>query len=266
MLIDTHCHLTCPELASRAADVIAKAAQAGVGRILLVTIDLPDAEAALPMLERHRQLFWIAAIHPHEAGRTDREDIARLEALLRGEGQAGEFKDRIVAVGEIGLDFHYDFAPRSRQEQVFRWQLELAEKLNLPVVIHARESELRVCDILKEHPRLTGRVVFHCFSGDRSIARRVLDQGGWLSFTGVVTFPTAERIQESARYAPADRILLETDAPYLSPVPMRKVRPNEPALLVHTARFLADLRREEYTRLETTTTANAVRFFGLPEV
>lgn len=152
-----------------------------------------------------------------------------------------------------------------RQEEVFRAQLEAAAELTRSVVIHARESEARVCEVLADFPRLTGRVVFHCFSADVAIARRALDLGCLLSFTGVVTFKKAETIRSSARYVPADRIMIETDAPYLSPEPVRQTRPNEPALLVHTARFLAELRGEDFEALAAATTANAIRFFGLPE-
>jgi TatD DNase family protein len=265
MLIDTHCHLTSPELAPRLASVLAAARAAGVGRIIVVAVNTADARAALNVVKAHAELSFVAGIHPHEAGRCDDEDLAALAELLRGKGAAAGLQERIVGVGEIGLDFHYDFAPRDRQERVFRAQLTLASELARPVVIHARESESRVCDILPEYPGVAERTVFHCFSADVAVARRALDLGCLLSFTGVVTFRKAETIQAVARFVPADRMMLETDAPYLSPEPMRKVRPNEPALLVHTARFLADLRGVALDALAAATTANAVRFFRLPE-
>ncbi len=265
MLTDTHCHLTSPELLPQADAVLARARAAGVGRLVLVATDPRDAEAALALLRRDRQLYLVAGIHPHQAGRATSEDFAAIEQLV-SERAAGDVADRVVGVGETGLDFHYDFAPRDVQERVFRAHLELACRRGRPVVIHARESELRVCEILADYPALRERVVFHCFSADRSVARRVLDLGDYLSFTGVVTFRNADAIRDAARFVPLERIMVETDAPYLSPEPMRKVRPNEPALVVHTARFLADIRGEAFDVFAAATSANAARFFSLSEV
>jgi TatD DNase family protein len=265
MLIDTHCHLTSPELVDRAEDVLARARAAGVGRAILVAVNPGDARAALTLLAGRPELFLVAGVHPHEAGTCSAEVWRELASVLRGQGLDDDLRRRIVGVGETGLDFHYDFAPRARQEEVFEAHLALAVELGLPVVIHARESEPRVCEILARFPHLAGRVVWHCFSGDQALARRVLDLGGFCSFTGVVTFKKADIIREAARFVPLDRIMVETDAPYLSPEPLRKVRPNEPALLVHTARFLAALRGADEREFAAATTANAVRFFGLPE-
>jgi TatD DNase family protein len=265
MLIDTHCHLTFPGLAERAPEVIAQARAAGVERLITVAVDGPDAQAALRLMDGDAGLFLVAGTHPHEAGKCDATALEALKKLLRGDELAPDLRARIVGVGEIGLDLHYNFAPPDRQEDVFRRHLVLAEELGLPVVIHARESEARVCDILDEHPQLTGRVLWHCYSGDTRLTRRILDQGGYCSFTGVVTFKNAGTIRDAARLVPRDRIMIETDAPYLSPEPVRKIRPNEPALLVHTARFLADLRGESFEDFAAATTANAVRFFRLPE-
>lgn len=265
MLIDTHCHLTSPELIDRADATLERAHAAGVEQVILVAVNPADARAALGLMERRPQLCLVAGIHPHEAATCDAETLAALGSVLRGVGLADELKRRIVGVGETGLDWHYDFAPPARQEEIFRAHLGLAAELNLPVVIHAREAEARVCEILADFPQLSGRVVFHCFSAAESIARRALDWGCYCSFTGVATFKNADTIRRSARLVPGDRIMLETDAPYLSPEPMRRVRPNEPAFLVHTARFLADLRGEDLAAFAAATTANAQRFFGLSE-
>lgn len=264
-LIDTHCHLTTPDLRARLADVRQAAQAAGVARMILVATDVADAHEALKLLGDYPEFSLVLGVHPHSAGRCDKTDLAQLAALFKGEGAARGLADRLVGVGETGLDFHYDFAPRPQQERVFYAHLELAQQLDRPIVIHARESEDRVCDILSDFPTLAGRVVFHCFSGDTDLARRVLDLGHYVSFTGVVTFRKSETIQATARYVPADRMMVETDAPYLSPEPVRKVRPCEPALVVHTARYLADLRRVPFATLAATTTANARRFFRLPE-
>jgi TatD DNase family protein len=265
MLIDTHCHLTSAGLVERIDEVLAAARAAGVTRCVLVAVNAADAEAALELMATRPELYLVAGVHPHEAAQCDGEKLARLNAVLGGEGVAADVAARIVGIGETGLDFYYDFAPPARQEEVLEAHLGLAVERGLPVVIHAREAELRVCEIIARFPDLAGRFVFHCFSGDPDVARRILDLGGYCSFTGVVTFRKSQPIQESARFVPADRLMVETDAPYLSPEPMRKIRPNEPALLVHTARFLAELRNEDFAALAATTTANANRFFSLPE-
>ncbi len=265
MLVDTHCHLTTPELHGRLDEVLHNAREAGVRRMILVAQEPTDALHALEIIRDRPYLFLIAGVHPHEAGKCDEDTLGSIASLLRGEGLSEPLRARVVAVGETGLDFHYDFAPPERQEAVLRAQLDLAVEVDKPVVIHARESEHRVCDVLAEYPPLAGRVVFHCFSGDTNLARRALDLGCYLSYTGVVTFKKAASIQASARYTPADRIMVETDAPFLSPEPVRKIRPNEPALLVHTARFLAALRGESYEDFAAASTANAERFFKLGE-
>lgn len=261
-LVDTHCHLTSPELLPDCAAVLRRAADAGVARVITVATSPDDVRRALPLLAEHPQVALAAGIHPHEAGRCTDDDLAAIASLHAGEWK-GVPVDRLVAVGETGLDFHYDFAPPERQEQVFRMHLETALRVGRPVVIHARKSETRVADILLDYPALRDRVVFHCFSGGEELARRVLDQGCWLSFTGVVTFRNADELRAAVRYAPADQILVETDAPYLSPEPVRKVRPCEPAFAAHTARFMAELRRTAWETFAAQTTANAERFFGL---
>ena len=259
MLIDTHCHLTFPELASQTQALIDRAAAQGVGRIITVATTPADADDAVRILKSHENVFMAAGIHPHEAGKCTDGDLAALSATHC------DPHERLVAVGETGLDFHYDFAPRDRQEEVFRFQLDLARDTGRPVVIHARKAEHRVCDILSNYPTLAGRVVFHCFSANSTIADRIVDMGYWLSFTGIVTFPSADELRQAARLVPDDRIMVETDAPYMSPVPVRKIRPNEPAFVAHTARFLAELRGVTYDDFAATTTRNAERFFGLCE-
>lgn len=258
MLIDTHCHLTYDDLAPQVAAVLHRAAAAGVAHCITVATSLPDAARALALSAAHGNVFVCAGIHPHEAARADAEQLAALRELHAASNP------RLVAVGETGLDFHYDFATPQRQEEVFRAQLQLACDVGRPVVIHARKAEQRVCDILREYPPLRERVVFHCFSGDEALARHILDSGFWLSFTGVVTFRNGDAVRAAARLCPPERLMVETDAPYLSPEPVRKIRPCEPAFVAHTARFLAELRGEPFERFAEQTTANAVRFFGLP--
>lgn len=264
MLVDAHCHLTFDELASQVDDVLARACEAGVRRMVTVSTTVSDARAALGLIEPYPQVFLAAGIHPHEAAKTTPDELAALADLHRGDWNDRAAAERLVAVGETGLDFHYDFATPEQQEAVFRRHIELACEVGRPLVIHARQAEQRVCDILAEYPELAGRVVFHCFSGGPELARRALDLGFLLSFTGVITFKNAGDLRESARLAPADRILVETDAPFLAPEPVRKMRQCEPAFVVHTARFLAELRAEPFDVLAAATTANAERFFNLP--
>lgn len=265
MLVDTHCHLTSPELLRQLKAVEERARAAGVSRAITVATRPSDAATALEQLADAAWVFLCAGIHPHEAARIDDADWAALEALHRGDSLPARWRGRLVAVGETGLDFHYDFAPAELQEQVFRRQLELALRVSRPVVIHARKSEDRVCDILAEYPALRGRVVFHCFSGSTAIAERILTQDHWLSFTGVVTFKNADEVRQAARICPSDRILVETDSPFLTPEPRRNVRPNEPAFVELTARYVARLRGVEFADFARLTSQNAERFFGLPE-
>jgi TatD DNase family protein len=264
MLIDTHCHLTHQDLAPQLDNVLARAREAGVHRVITVAEDVDDARASLDLMRGRSQVFLIAGIHPHKAAKATADDLRALRDLHRGQWSGQDPLDRVLAVGETGLDFYYDFATPEQQEALFRSQVELARETGRPVVIHARQAEERVCDILADYPGLADRVVFHCFSGGPELARRVLDTGSLLSFTGVVTFKNAGAIRDSARLAPVDRILIETDAPFLTPEPVRKIRPCEPAFVAHTARFLAELRREPFDVLAAATTANAERFFRCP--
>ncbi|MFH1748399.1 MAG: TatD family hydrolase [Planctomycetota bacterium] len=265
MLIDTHCHLTFGELAPQTTAVLARARQADVRRVINVATSVPEARAGIELLTKHDNVWLVAGIHPHEAAKCTRDELDALAALHRGKWSKDFDIACLVGVGETGLDFHYDFASPGQQEEIFRFQLELALQVERPVVIHARQAEQRVCDILADYPQLAGRVVFHCYSGDVAMTRRVLDLGCWLSFTGVVTFKNAGVIRESARYAPGARIMVETDAPYLSPEPVRRTFPNEPALMVHTAKFLAESRGVAFDKFAEMTTANAIEFFNLPE-
>lgn len=266
MLVDTHCHLTYDELAGQLPAVLERAAANGVTRQITVATQPDDARAALAIAREHPRVFVAAGIHPHEAGKVGDAELSALSDLHRGRWEtAAGMAGRLVAVGETGLDFHYDFAPPQRQEEIFRKQLALACEVGRPVIIHARKSEERVCEVLSEYPALRERVVFHCYSGGPELAARIVDMGVWLSFTGVVTFRKSVEIQAAARTAPADRIMIETDAPYLTPEPIRKIRPNEPAFVAHTARFLAELRGEAFEAFAQRTTANAVRFFDLRE-
>lgn len=263
MLVDTHCHLTYDDLAPQVDAVLSRAHEAGVTRVITIATSPADARRGLELMQSRPTIWMSAGVHPHEAGRVTEDELYALEDLHHGRWESGAAGRRLVAVGETGLDFHYDFAPRDRQEEVFRFQLRIACEVERPVVIHARRAEERVCEILDEFPKLRERVVFHCFSRGPAVLGRILDSGWWVSYTGVVTFQNADEIRESAKISPSDCFMVETDAPYLSPIPVRKIKPCEPAFVSHTARFLADLRGETYEDFCALTTRNAERFFRL---
>ena len=254
-LFDSHAHLTDPGLLGKVDDVLARCDEAGVDEIVTIGMNLEDSRGAVGLAERYPgRIYATSGIHPHEAGRVSDFDIDGVAALWD--------HPAVVAIGEIGLDYHYDFADRTVQRAVFSRQLELAVLKDLPLVIHCREAFDDVSALLCECGFEGRPVVFHCFSSGAEEAER-LERRGWrLSFTGVVTFPKSTDIQEVARTYPADRLMLETDAPYLSPIPLRG-KPNEPAYLAHTARFLAELRGESYEAIVEATARNTSDFFAL---
>lgn len=253
-LIDTHCHLTSGVLARSADEVIARAADAGVTRLILVACVPEEWDAALELQSRHADRVWVAAgVHPHEAAKATEHDLDRLSEIWRLPG--------VVGCGEMGLDFHYDFSPRTVQHVVFREQLERARETDLSIVIHARNAHGEIVRALLDAGFEGRRVVFHCFSGTAVQADELRAHGWWASFTGIITFRKSADQQQACAETPGDQLMFETDAPYLSPEPLRHVRPNEPANLVHTVRFAASLRGESFESLAASTTANALRFF-----
>lgn len=255
-LFDTHCHLTFKDLTGRCAQIIADAVRAGVSRMVTGVCTPAEIQAARESRRLYEQLWIAAGIHPHEAQRVNSDDLKTLAELWRTE-------PGIVAAGEMGLDYHYDFSPRDVQESVFRRQLDLAAETQLPIVIHCREAHKDVVRILSQHGYIGRRVVFHCFSGTPAEATELRANGWWTSFTGVVTFKNAAQMQQACVETPADEIMFETDAPYLSPEPVRHLRPNEPKHLVYTVQFAARLRDMTFKSLAETSTTNALRFFGL---
>jgi TatD DNase family protein len=253
-LVDTHCHLTFDGLADQVSAVLTRAADAGVPRVITIGTDAGDTRAAQALAGRHNTVFFAAGIHPHEAAKATDDDIAAIERAWND--------PKCVAVGEIGLDYHYDFSPRDAQQRLFRRLLDVAYKTHLPVIIHSREAHNDTIAILRDAGYENRPVVFHCFGGTPDEAAQLRALGWWTSFTGTVTFKKADATRQACRETPADQLLLETDAPYLSPEPVRKVRPNEPAHLLHTARFVAALRGEPLETVAAQTTTNAERFFA----
>ncbi len=256
-LIDSHCHLTYDGLHEPIGDVIRNAHAAGVTEMVTIATDLTDAQKALALSAIYPNIHVVCGIHPHHAGKaTEGWDAALLKLAQR---------EDVHAVGETGLDYHYDFSDRESQHRVFRRQLEIAAEVNKSVVIHAREAQADVLATLAEFPGLRN-VVFHCFTGTVPEAREILDRGYWISLTGVITFKKSDELREAAKLIPDDRLMVETDSPYLAPEPVRNVRPNEPALVVHTLRKLAEVRGVSPERLAAITVANTRRFFKLAEM
>jgi TatD DNase family protein len=255
-LVDSHCHLDNEQFDPDREAVIERALAAGVERMLAIGTGEgpPDLEAGIRLADRHPALNATVGVHPHDASKATPETFQRLSELLR--------HPKVLALGEIGLDYHYDFSPREIQRDVFIEQMRIARDARKPIVIHTREAWEDTLALLEQHwapARLGG--IMHCFSGNSADAGRCLALGFHLSFGGIVTFPKALDLQEAARRAPADRILIETDAPYLAPVPRRGKR-NEPAFVVETARKLGELRGVSLDDIAATTTANFDRLFA----
>ncbi|MBN2370737.1 MAG: TatD family hydrolase [Vicinamibacteria bacterium] len=253
-MIDSHCHIDSREFDADRDAVIERARAAGVETMLVVGVmdGRGGHESALNVSRRHG-LPVAVGIHPHEARFADEaayEELARLA-----------HEKRIVAVGEIGLDYHYDHSPRDAQREAFRRQLRLAQSVGLPVIIHTREADGETITILTEENVGASGGVLHCFSGGESLARRALDLGLYISFSGIVAFPKACEIREVARWVPEDRLLIETDAPYLAPPPYRGKR-NEPAFVVEVARTLAEARKETFFNIAQATTVAFQRLFA----
>jgi TatD DNase family protein len=255
MFVDSHCHLDDKRFAVDLDAVLERAAAAGVTRILTIgTGDgPPEIDRAVRLADRYAQVYASIGVHPHDAAKVTPQTYDDLRALAT--------HSKVIAFGEIGLDYHYDFLPREIQREVFIQQLKLAHAVNLPITIHTREAWDDTMAVLREH--WSGQGVMHCFTGDAAQAREALDMGFHLSYGGVLTFKTADNVRESARITPADRLLIETDAPYLAPIPHRGKR-NEPAMMVETARQLAEVRGTTPGAIGAVTTANFDRLFAVP--
>ncbi len=255
VVTDSHCHLTHARFDQDRPDVIRRAQEAGVTRIVTVASDVDDAGRALELARAEAGVWATAGIHPHEVEAADPADVDRLEELLDD--------DRVVAVGETGLDYYYDNAPRDLQRWWFERHLAMAAGLGLPVVVHSRSADE---DLIRMIERYTGSVrgVLHCFTGGRDLLRTALDAGWYIGYGGIVTFKNFDAADLLGE-VPDDRLVVETDAPYLSPVPVRGRR-NEPAFLPHSVERIAELRGEAAPDLGRRTSENAAVLFGLPPV
>jgi len=257
--IDSHCHIDGAEYDPDREEVIARAREAGVTTMLNVGTGDPHSgalERAVDLAERHEVIYAAVGVHPHDATLFDTAAEQKLLDLIKQ-------SRRIIAWGEIGLDYHYDNSPREVQREVFRRQLRLARSVQLPVVIHSREADDDTVAILSQE--LTGYDrggVLHCFGGSLAMARAAIELGFFISFAGNVTFKKAEALRDVARHLPLDRLLIETDCPYLTPVPFRGKR-NEPARVIETAQCLAELRGQELEEIGRITSENFARLFWL---
>lgn len=256
-VIDTHCHLADAKLRDDVEGVIARACAAGVAQLISVGAIGPiDCDRlTVKLAERHDNVFAVVGVHPHDAKDCTPDRIAQLRELAASK--------KVVAIGESGLDFHYMHSPPGAQEASLRAHLALAAELDLPIVIHCREAEQRLIEIVREVGIPPRGGVIHCFTGDRDAAREFLALGFCISFSGIITFKNSASIREAAAIVPADRVMVETDSPYLAPEPYRG-KHNEPAYVTRTLEMLANLRRVDASSLGAQVIANAARVFRLP--
>jgi TatD DNase family protein len=256
-LIDSHAHLTDSRFSSDLTEVLSRAGDAGIKAVINAGFDLPSSRQAVELSKSTGLVYAAAGIHPHEAGSYDDGVQEELRKLVQ--------ENKVVAIGEIGLDYYYDLAPRRQQQDVFRAQLRLAVETGLPVIVHDRDAHEDVLAILQEEEACRAGGVMHCFSGDTQFAAACLQLGFYVSLAGPVTFKNARDLVDVAAYLPGDRILLETDAPYLAPVPYRGKR-NEPAYVLSVAQKVAEIRGVDIEALASQTTDNAIRLFGLGDI
>jgi TatD DNase family protein len=256
MLIDTHAHLDMEEFQQDREEVIDRALKGGITHIITVGIDLASSIKALEIARSHEAVFATVGCHPHDAEDLTPADLEEMEALA---SQA-----EVVAWGEVGLDFYRRYSPPDKQTEVFERQIDMALHLDLPLIIHDRDAHQEVRSTLLKKQRGEYKGVLHCFSGDYELAMSFIDMGFFISIPGTVTYKKALETQQVASRIPLDRMLIETDAPFLAPVPRRGKR-NEPLLVRHTAQKIADLRGMDIEELGSRTSRNARDLFGLPE-
>jgi TatD DNase family protein len=252
MLIDSHAHLEMKEFDFDREEVIKRARQAGVDFIVTVGTNLALSRKAVELAEKHENIYATVGIHPHDVAKTDKNTYEALKKLTQ--------RQKVVAYGEIGLDFFRNISPQEEQIDLFGRQLELAHELNLPVIIHDREAHEQTLRMVKASGVRCG--VFHCFSGDYNMAKQCIDLGFYISIPGVVTFDKAKTIQDVAQRMPLSSLLLETDAPYLAPIPHRGKR-NEPSFIIHTAKKVAEIKGVSWEEVADVTTKNAKSLFHI---
>ena len=253
MLIDSHCHLNFPDLAQRLPEVLANMAEAGVDKAIAISVSRQSFEEVHAIAQNHPNIYATVGIHPDDP---EAEEFSLEELLERAA------RPKVVGIGETGLDYHWCKGNLAWQHQRFALHIEAANRSGLPLIVHTRDAAEDTMRLLRKHQAHAG--VIHCFTENVRIAKLALDLGFYISFSGIVTFKNAAAIQEAARYVPLDRMLVETDSPYLAPIPKRG-KPNEPAYVRHTAAFVAQLRGDSLENIAQTTTANCLRLFNLAD-
>lgn len=255
MLIDTHAHLDMKDFDKDRQETLERALKGGITHIITIGTDLSSSLRALELAARHDFVYASVGYHPHNASNMDPQLIKELEGLSS--------EPKVVAWGEIGLDFYRGYSPPDAQMEAFKRQLEMAMDLDLPVIIHDREAHKELLKVLEQMGRDMHKGVIHCFSGDYDLATGLIDMGYHISIPGTVTYKKALQVQEVASRIPLERMLVETDAPFLAPVPYRGRR-NEPLFVTHTAQKIAELRHMDFQELALQTSENAKRVFDLP--
>jgi TatD DNase family protein len=254
MLVDSHCHLDFPDIAKEQDAIVARARAAGIGRILTISTRVKRQAQIIEIVEKYPDVFGTVGTHPHHV---DEEMDVTADALV-----ALTTHPKIVGIGEAGLDYHYDTGPRDNQAKSFRQHIAAARQSGLPLVIHSRDCHADMAAILREEAgKGAFTAVLHCFTGGRDLAFAAVDLGHYIGFTGILTFKNSAALREIAKALPADRILIETDSPYLAPVPYRGKR-CEPAYVIETAKVLADIRGVSFEQIARQTTENFFRLFS----
>ena len=253
MIVDSHCHLDYPGLAEDEAGVVARAKAAGVGLMVHIAAKREGWPVGLALAERYAEIYCAVGVHPHEAGKEGLDDPAPLLELAS--------HPRVVAIGESGLDYFYDLSPRDRQAASFRTHIRAARETGLPLIVHTRDADADTMALLEDEMGdgpITG--VIHCYSTSAELAERAVAIGFYLGIGGILTFKRSDGLRATVRELPLDSLILETDAPYLAPVPVRG-RTNEPAFTAHVAKVLAEVRGLPLAEIERATTANFLRLF-----
>lgn len=254
MVVDSHCHLDFEEFGGSTGDVIARATDAGVGLIVTIATRLSTVSKTLAIAEQFPNVYCSVGVHPHNAASEGTFSASHFVELAQ--------HNKVVAIGETGLDYHYNFSPRDVQERGFRIQIEAARQTGLPLIVHSREAEQDTARVLEDELKRGPFVpLLHCFSSGIELAKRGLALGAYISFSGILTFKNAASISAAAEISPEDRLLVETDAPYLAPSPLRG-KINEPAFVVHTLRKLAEIRKVGEAEMARTTNRNFFRLFS----
>jgi TatD DNase family protein len=255
-LIDSHAHITFDPLFESIDDVLKRSTQAGTTEWITIGTATEQNRKVIAAIDKYENLYGAVGIHPHCASEISPADIDEIKKLAKHE--------KVVAIGEIGLDFHYNFSKPEDQKELFINLLGIAAERKLPVIIHSRDAFDETMDIIDKFADKNTKIVFHCWGGTPDQTQIVLDKGFYISFTGVITFENAQQTQDAAKIVPLEKMMIETDCPYMSPEPMRKQKINEPALLVHTAAKIAELKQIPLEKFADEVTKTTKKFFNLP--